>query len=197
MPAERTNPRRTRQATNSPPRPSLRRQDAVVHQTVYDHNGQAVDFGMYTDQVIAILNSLSGGRGQVQPPPRQAPRSARHAPYPVRGAARHQNLEDVDPPPLYTKLPGAGEATVDIAMLPAESLPEYEEAGSEERKEEGGDKESPSGGMSRGTYMYYSWILSKGMKSEWERSHKIQFNRARLRCDCLCEKILSVCCTDR
>ncbi|KAK1777538.1 hypothetical protein QBC45DRAFT_469442 [Copromyces sp. CBS 386.78] len=152
MPAERTNPRRTRQATNSP-RPSLRRQDAVVHETVYDHDGQAIDFGIYTDQVMEILNALSGGRAQVQPPRREIPRSARHAPYPVRRAARYFNTEDVDPPPTYTKLPEAGEATVDITVLPDESLPEYEE----ERKEEVGDKESVSRGMSGGTY--YSWIF--------------------------------------
>lgn len=59
MPAERTNARRTRQATNNPP-PSLRRQDAVTHETVVDQHGQAVDFGIYTDQVNEILRSLFG-----------------------------------------------------------------------------------------------------------------------------------------
>lgn len=65
MSTERTNARCSRQATNTPP-PSLRRQDAAIHETIVDQHGQVVDFGIYTDQVNDILRSLFGDPVQPQ-----------------------------------------------------------------------------------------------------------------------------------
>ncbi|KAH7631573.1 hypothetical protein B0T09DRAFT_407583 [Sordaria sp. MPI-SDFR-AT-0083] len=158
MSAARTNPRSTRQAANRPP-PSLRRQDAVIHETVYDQNEQAVNFSIYTDQVMDILNSFFGGRGQVPPPRREVPRLTRRSPYPVRAAAavQRRNPEDADATPTYTNLPSAGEVTVDIAVLPEEHLPEYSEARQEERVEESENRGAENGGTSASTE--FSWIF--------------------------------------
>ncbi|KAK3334683.1 hypothetical protein B0H65DRAFT_553611 [Neurospora tetraspora] len=69
-------------------------------------------------------------------------------PYPVI-PFRRRNPEEVDTLPLYTKLPGVSETTVDISPSEqSEVLPEYSQAKQEERKEEGEDK-GPSNGESQ------------------------------------------------
>ncbi|EGO58348.1 hypothetical protein NEUTE1DRAFT_41032 [Neurospora tetrasperma FGSC 2508] len=67
------------------------------------------------------------------------PSSRSNLPHPTR-PHRRRNPEEVDIPPLYTKLPGAGETTVDISPSEQEEmLPEYSEAGrgEDEGKSEG------------------------------------------------------------
>ncbi|KAJ4365389.1 hypothetical protein N0V85_009256 [Neurospora sp. IMI 360204] len=62
---------------------------------------------------------------------------------------RRRNPEEVDTLPLYTKLPGVGDTTVDISPSEqSEVLPEYSQAKQKEKKEEG-EYKGPSNGESQ------------------------------------------------